>query len=157
MLTVGMSILPDAADLSSGFAASVDFTPFIFEFQCIIESSLRQTGSNLLRIGILTVLSETAITHQSTIAMFATTVVNWSTAIGVFASLDLSGFVNAVPATVITVFSSAAVVLSVWVSIRGTLRKVALMRGAKSRVTGVRDMNGWAHMGRAKQCNLENG
>ncbi|MEO1612708.1 MAG: hypothetical protein AAFU55_10230, partial [Pseudomonadota bacterium] len=59
------------------------------------------------------------IWRGSITAIFMTAIVGWITDIGYFVFMDLGGFVNFVPGTVMTIVSTAAVVLGLWVYAAG--------------------------------------
>ena len=59
------------------------------------------------------------IWRQSITSIFMTAIVGWVTDVGYFIFMDLGGFVNFVPGTVMTIISSAAVVLSLWAYFAG--------------------------------------
>lgn len=80
---------------------------------------LNQHGFNLLWIGAFTVVGGVFIWRHSVIAIFMTAIAGWVTDIGCVLFMDLGGLVNVVPGTVMTIISSAAVVLSLLAYVSG--------------------------------------
>ncbi|MEM6340102.1 MAG: hypothetical protein AAF729_03045 [Pseudomonadota bacterium] len=121
-----MTISQDAAGAVSGIADAVDPALIAGEFHPAVGAVLNQHGFNLLWIGAFTVVGGVYIWRQSVTAIFMTAIVGWVTDVGYFVFMDLGGFVNFVPGTVMTIISSAAVVLSVLAYFTG-------LRGGRSR------------------------
>lgn len=107
-----MTISQDAAGAVAGIADAV--APALIEnnFHPAVGAVLNQHGFNLLWIGAFTVIGGIFVWRHSVTAIFMTAIVGWVTDIGYFVFMDLGGFVNFVPGTVMTIVSSAAVVLS---------------------------------------------
>mgnify|MGYP001796986349 CR=1 FL=1 len=117
-----MTISQDAAGSVAGIADAVDPALIAGEFHPAVGAVLNQHGFNLLWIGAFTFVGGVYIWRQSVTAIFMTAIVGWVTDVGYFVFMDLGGFVNFVPGTVMTIISSAAVVLSLWAyyaSLRG--------------------------------------
>lgn len=117
-----MTISQDAAGSVAGIADAVDPALIAGEFHPAVGAVLNQHGFNLLWIGAFTVVGGVYIWRQSVTAIVMTAIVGWVTDVGYFVFMDLGGFVNFVPGTVMTIVSSAAVVLSLWAyyaSLRG--------------------------------------
>ncbi len=109
-----MTISQDAAGAVAGIADAVDPALIGNDFHPAVGAVLNQHGFNLLWIGAFTVIGGVFIWKQSVTAIFMTAIVGWVTDVGYFVFMDLGGFVNFVPGTVMTIVSSAAVVLSLW-------------------------------------------
>jgi len=120
-----MIISQDAAGSVSGIADAVDPALIAGEFHPAVGAVLNQHGFNLLWIGAFTVVGGVYIWRQSVTAIFMTGIVGWVTDVGYFVFMDLGGFVNFMPGTVMTIVSSAALVLSLWAYFAG-------LRGAQS-------------------------
>lgn len=114
-----MTISQDASGAVAGIADAVDPALISGEFHPAVGAVLNQHGFNLLWIGAFTVVGGVCIWRQSEIAIFMTAIVGWVTDVGYFVFMDLGGFVHFVPGTVMTLISSAAVVLSFWVYFSG--------------------------------------
>jgi len=107
-----MTISQDAAGAVAGIADAVDPALIAHDYHPAVGAVLNQHGFNLLWIGAFTVVGGVYIWRQSVTAIFMTAIVGWVTDLGYFLFMDLGGFVNFVPGTVMTIISSAAVVLS---------------------------------------------
>ena len=81
---------------------------------------INQHGFNLLWIGLVTAIAAVFIWRGAAIAMFIAGLVGGLADIGYFIFMDLGGFVNFVPGTVMTLVSASAIILSliVWLSRR---------------------------------------
>lgn len=114
-----MTISQDAAGAVAGIADAVDPSLIANDFHPAVGAVINQHGFNLLWIGGFTVIGGVFIWRGSATAIFMTAVVGWVTDVGYFVFMDLGGFVNFVPGTVMTIVSSAAVVLSFWAYFAG--------------------------------------
>jgi CHASE2 domain-containing sensor protein len=77
-----------------------------------VGALLGQHGFNLFWFGIVTLICAFFIWRRNTNAIFLAAIVGGLADIGYFLFLDLGGFVNFVPGTVMTLFSAAAIILS---------------------------------------------
>ncbi len=118
-----MTISQETAGAVAGIADAVDPALIAGDFHPAVGAVVNQHGFNLLWIGAFTVIGGVFIWRQSITAIFMTAIVGWVTDVGYFIFMDLGGFVKFVPGTVMTIVSSAAVVLSLWAYFSG-LRKV---------------------------------
>lgn len=109
-----MTIAQDASGAVAGIADAVDPALLEAAYHPAVGAVLNQHGFNLLWIGTFTLIGAFLIWRQSVVAIFMTAIVGWVTDVGYFIFMDLGGFVNFVPGTVMTIISSAAVVLSLW-------------------------------------------
>lgn len=116
-------ISSDAQDAVSAVADAVDPSLTTGDFHPAVGALLNQHGFNLFWIGAFTVVGAFYIWRQSVIFIFMTAIVGWVTDVGYFIFMDLGGFVNFVPGTVMTIISSAAVVLSLWAYFAGLQEK----------------------------------
>ncbi|MEL6793613.1 MAG: hypothetical protein AAFP78_09180 [Pseudomonadota bacterium] len=114
-----MTIAQEAASAVAGIADAVDPELIAGEFHPAVDAVLNQHGFNLFWIGAFTVVGGAMIWRGSITAIFMTAIVGWITDIGYFVFMDLGGFVNFVPGTVMTIVSTAAVVLGLWVYAAG--------------------------------------
>ena len=114
-----MTISQDAAGAVAGIADAVDPALIANDFHPAVGAVLNQHGFNLLWIGAFTVVGGVYIWRQSVTAIFMTAIVGWVTDVGYFVFMDFGGFVNFVPGTVMTIVSTAAVVLSFWAYFAG--------------------------------------
>ncbi len=114
-----MTISQDTAGAVAGIADAVDPALLSGEYHPAIGAVINQHGFNLLWIGAFTVIGGVMVWRRSIISIFMTAIVGWVTDVGYFIFMDLAGFVNFVPGTVMTIISSAAVVLSLWAYFSG--------------------------------------
>ncbi|MGX9357467.1 hypothetical protein ACS3SW_20490 [Roseobacteraceae bacterium S113] len=114
-----MTIAQDAGGAVAGIADKVDPALLVGEYHPAVGAVLNQHGFNLLWIGAFTVVGGVMIWRASVTAIFMTAIVGWVTDVGYFIFMDLGGFVNFVPGTVMTIISSAAVVLSLIAYFKG--------------------------------------
>ncbi|MEO0548255.1 MAG: hypothetical protein AAF035_15105 [Pseudomonadota bacterium] len=114
-----MTISQDTAGAISGIADAVDPALLAGDYHPAVGAIINQHGFNLLWIGAFTVVGAVFIWRHSINAIFMTAIVGWVTDVGYFVFLDLGGFVNFVPGTVMTIISTAAVVLSFWAFFSG--------------------------------------
>lgn len=117
-----MTISQETAGAVAGIADAVDPALLAGEYHAAVGAVLNQHGFNLLWIGAFTVVGGIMIWRQSVMFIFMTAVVGWVTDVGYFIFMDLGGFVNFVPGTVMTIVSSAAVLLSFWAYFSGMRR-----------------------------------
>ena len=104
-------ISQDAAGAVTAIADAVEPTLVAGDYHPAVGAVLNQHGYNLLWIGAFTVVGGVMIWRQSVVFIFMTAVVGWVTDVGYFIFMDLGGFVHFVPGTVMTIVSSAAVIL----------------------------------------------
>ncbi|MEM9734923.1 MAG: hypothetical protein AAF903_15795 [Pseudomonadota bacterium] len=110
-----MTISQDASGAVAGIADAVNPALIASDFHPAVGAVLNQHGFNLLWIGAFTVVGGVFIWKQSITAIVMTAIVGWVTDVGYFIFMDIGGFVNFVPGTVMTIVSTAAAVLSLWV------------------------------------------
>ncbi|MEL6680297.1 MAG: hypothetical protein AAFQ51_16455 [Pseudomonadota bacterium] len=114
-----MTISQDAAGAVAGIADAVDPALLAGDYHPAVGAVLNQHGFNLLWIGAFTVVGGVFIWRQSVVWILMTAIVGWVTDVGYFVFMDLGGFVHFVPGTLMTIISSAAVVLSLWAYVTG--------------------------------------
>lgn len=122
MLAGVIVISQDAAGAVAAVADAVDPTLVAGDYHPAVGAILNQHGFNLLWIGAFTVVGGVMIWRHSVVFIFMTAVVGWVTDVGYFVFMDLGGFVHFVPGTVMTIVSSAAVILSFWAYFSGMRR-----------------------------------
>lgn len=112
MLAGVLTIAQGTPGAVSGIADAVDPAILAGPYPEAVGALVNQHGFNLLWIGTFTLIGAVYIWRHSVIAMFFTAVVGGLTDVGYFLFLDLGGFVNFVPGTVMTIVSAAAIILS---------------------------------------------
>ncbi len=108
VMTVSLETPNAVADI----ADAVDLTLLADSYHEAVGAVINQHGFNLAWIGTFTVIGAVYIWRGSVTAMFFTGIAGGFADVGSFIFLDLGGFVNFVPGTVMTLVSSAAIVLS---------------------------------------------
>lgn len=103
----------------SGIADKVDPASFQEIYHAATDAVLNQHGFNLLWIGAFTVVGGMLIWRSNVTWMFFTAVVGGLTDVGYFVFMDLGGHVSFFPGTVMTIISSAAVLLSLYAYFNG--------------------------------------
>ena len=119
MLAGVIIISSDASGAVAAVADAVDPALVAGDYHPAVGALLNQHGFNLLWIGTFTVIGAYFIWQRSVTMIFMTAIVGWVTDVGYFVFMDLGGYVNFMPGTVMTIVSSAAVVLSLWAYFTG--------------------------------------
>lgn len=107
-----LTITQSAPNSIAGIADAVDPSLLVGIYHPAVDAVINQHGFNLLWIGIFTIVGGIFIWRQNVTWLFFTAVVGWFTDIGYFVFMDLGGFVNFAPGTIMTIISTAAVALS---------------------------------------------
>ncbi|MEM9438733.1 MAG: hypothetical protein AAGA15_17020 [Pseudomonadota bacterium] len=113
-------------DAPAGFALiadAVDPEIIAHDYVPSVKGVLNQHSWNLLWAGCVTVIGGVFVWRASFTAIWVTAMVGGLFDLGYFLFMDLPGFVHFFPGTVMTLVSSAAIVLSFWVWL--TNRKTA--------------------------------
>ena len=114
-----MTISRDAAGAVQGIADAVDPATLQLDYPDAAGAVINQHGFNLAWIGATTLIGAFFIWRRSISAIFVVALVGWLADVGYFLFMDLGGFVKFVPGTVMTIFSTAAVLLSFVAYFRG--------------------------------------
>jgi hypothetical protein len=104
-----------ANDMSSALMGIADGTApelIKMDYSQAATAVLGQHGFNLLWIGLVTFISAFFIWKGNKNAIFLAAICGGLADLGYFLFLDLGGFVKFVPGTVMTIFSSLAIILS---------------------------------------------
>lgn len=115
-LFAGIVVL--SSDASGGFAAiadAVDPAALAKDYHPAAAGILHQHGWNLGWIGIVTTIGGVLIWRQNMTSIWVTGMIGGLTDLGYLLFLDLPGFVNFFPGTVMTIVSGSAIVISFWV------------------------------------------
>ena len=115
MLAGVIVISSDAAGGFQGIADAVDPIALEHAYHPAVGAVLNQHGWNLLWGGLVTIIGAVFIWRQNMTAIWVTGMVGGLLDIGYFVFIDLGDFNLFVPGTVMTIFSSVAIVLSGWV------------------------------------------
>ncbi|MEL6609747.1 MAG: hypothetical protein AAFO93_12625 [Pseudomonadota bacterium] len=115
-LLAGVIIL--SSDASGGFAAiadAIDSTTLVHDYEPAVGGILNQHGWNLGWVGVATVIGAVFIWKQNMTAIWVTAMLGGMFDLGYLFFVDLPGYVNFFPGTVMTFVSASAVILSFWV------------------------------------------
>ncbi len=96
-----------------GIADAVEPTTLDLDYPAAVGAIINQHGFNLFWIGVVTVVCAVFIWRRSVAAIVLAALVGGLADVGYFVFLDLGGFVNFVPGTLMTLFSGTAIILSV--------------------------------------------
>lgn len=108
-----MTISQDTVGSIAGIADGVDPALLAGDYHPAVGAIINQHGFNLLWIGAFTLVGAIFIWRANLTAIWTTAVVGGVTDIGYFVFIDLGGFANFFPGTVMTIISASAVILSV--------------------------------------------
>lgn len=106
-----------SSDASAGFAAiadAVDAAAIASDFNPAVGGILNQHGWNLLWFGIVTIVGGGLIWRGSVTAIWVSALVGGLADLGYLLFVDLPGYVNFFPGTLMTIVSGSAIVLSFW-------------------------------------------
>ncbi|MEM1246405.1 MAG: hypothetical protein AAGK22_08535 [Acidobacteriota bacterium] len=112
ILAGGMTLWNDTSAAIAGIADAIDPVSVARDYPAAAGAVVNQHGFNLLWIGVVTLLCAPLVWRGSKSAILLAALVGGLADLGYFLFLDLGGFVRFVPGTVMTIFSSAAIVLS---------------------------------------------
>jgi hypothetical protein len=113
-----ITIARKAPDSIAGVADAVDRAEFTNSYHAATDALINQHGFNLLWIGVLTMVCGVIVwRHKAphSLALAAAAVVGGLADVGYFIFMDLGGFVNFMPGTIMTIFSGSAILLSIWI------------------------------------------
>ncbi len=108
-----LTISLPAAEAAQGIADGVDPALLAMAYPDALGAIINQHGFNLLWIGLTTIVCAVLIWRRSAPAIWLAALVGGLADVGYFLFLDLGGYVKFVPGTIMTLFSSAAILLSV--------------------------------------------
>jgi hypothetical protein len=115
-ILAGVIILSsDATGAVQAVADAVDPATLVRDYPAAAGAILNQHGWNLGWIGIATLIGGVLIWRQNMTAIWVSAMVGGLADVGYFVFLDLPGYVNFMPGTLMTIFSGSAIVLSFWV------------------------------------------
>lgn len=103
----------------SGIADAVDPSTLQMEYPKAAGAIIGQHGFNLFWIGIVTFICAFFIWKKNATAIFLAAITGGLADLGYFLFLDLGGYVNFVPGTIMTIFSALAIILSFYAYFKG--------------------------------------
>jgi hypothetical protein len=112
VMTMKGILTDDISSSVSGIADKVDSATLQMDYPEAAGAIIGQHGFNLFWIGIVTFMSAFYIWKGNKNAIFLAAITGGLADLGYFLFLDLGGFVNFMPGTVMTIFSSLAILLS---------------------------------------------
>lgn len=118
ILTMNFVLSGNIAQGFSGIADAVDPATLQLDYPDAVGAVLGQHGFNLFWIGTVTLICAYLIWRKRKNAIFLAAIVGGLADLGYFLFLDLGGYVNFVPGTVMTLISSAAIILSFYAYFR---------------------------------------
>lgn len=108
-----MIISSPAHEAVGNVADAMNAAELASSYHPAVGALLNQHGFNLTWVGLVTTISAFFIWKRNSFALFLAAVVGGLTDVGYFVFMDLGGFVNFVPGTVMTIISALAIVLSI--------------------------------------------
>jgi len=114
-----MTISGDTATAAAGTADAVDPATLAMDYPDAVDAIINQHGFNLLWAGIVTIIGGIFIWRKSVAAIFVTALVGGLLDLGYFIFIDLGGYNNFVPGTVMTIISATAIALSFYAYFQG--------------------------------------
>ena len=115
----------DAPDAVAAVADAVDPVAVAGPYHEAAGALINQHGFNLFWIGWVTTISAYFIWRANYFAVFLAGLVGGLADVGYFLFMDLGGYVNFVPGTIMTIVSASAIILSLvaWNAVRQTAAK----------------------------------
>ena len=107
-----LTISGDTTTAVQGIADGVDGATLVSDYPDAVGAIINQHGFNLLWIGAVTLVSAIFIWRRAALAVFLAALVGGLADVGYFLFLDLGGYVNFVPGTLMTIVSATAIATS---------------------------------------------
>ena len=114
-LAAGMIIPADPQAAVTAILDGVDPARLAADYPAELSGILSQHGWNLGWFGIATIVGGICIWQGSTTAIWVTALIGGLADVGYFMFVDLPGYNNFLPGTLMTIVSGTAIVLSFWV------------------------------------------
>lgn len=114
-LTISAILGGDITGAVAGIADAVDPALLQADYPDAVGGLLGQHGFNLLWIGAVTLICALYIWRGSVNAIFLAAITGGLADVGYFLFMDLGGYVNFLPGTVMTFVSASAIILSFYV------------------------------------------
>lgn len=111
-MTMNFILSGDIAGAVGGIADAVDPATLQMDYPAAVGAVIGQHGFNLFWIGLVTLICAFYIWRKNKNAIFLAAITGGLADLGYFLFMDIGGFVNFVPGTVMTLVSSAAILLS---------------------------------------------
>lgn len=114
VFTVNFVLSGDISSSIAGIADAVDPDTLQMNYPDAAGAIIGQHGFNLLWIGIVTFVSAFFIWKGNKNAIFLAAITGGLADLGYFLFLDLGGYVNFMPGTLMTLVSGSAIILSLY-------------------------------------------
>ena len=118
-----------SSDATAGFQAIADAIEpslLVNDYHQAVGGILNQHGWNLGWFGLATIVGAVFIWRASRTAIWVTALIGGMADLGYLQFVDLPGYVNFVPGTVMTLVSGSAILLSFWVLFSGATQRPAI-------------------------------
>lgn len=112
VLTINFVLSGDITSAINGIADAVDSATLQMEYPKAAGAVIANHGFNLFWIGIVTFISGFFVWKGNKNAIFLAAIVGGLADLAYFLFMDLGGYVNFMPGTVMTIVSSLAMILS---------------------------------------------
>ena len=112
VMTDSFILSGEIAEAIGGIADAVDPSTLAMQYPAATGAVIGQHGFNLLWIGLTTLICSFYIWKENKNAIFLAALTGGLADLGYFLFMDLGGFVNFVPGTVMTLVSGSAIILS---------------------------------------------
>lgn len=112
IMTIKFILSGDVSSAVSGIADAVDPATLQMDYPAAAGAIIGQHGFNLLWVGLVTLICSFYIWKGNAKAIFLAAIAGGLTDLGYFLFVDLGGYVNFVPGTVMTIVSSLAIITS---------------------------------------------
>lgn len=118
---------PITGDISAsvlGIADAIEPSLLQMDYSAASGAIIAQHGFNLLWIGIFTFIGGLYIWKGNRTAIIFTAIIGGLTDLGYFIFIDLGGFSNFLPGTLMTIVSATAIILSLYVYFKTLSKKL---------------------------------
>jgi hypothetical protein len=112
VLTMSNVLNGDIAGAIIGIADAVDPAVLRITYPAAAGAVIGQHGFNLFWVGLLTFVAAFYVWKGKPLAIFTAAIVGGLADVGYFLFLDLGGYVNFIPGTLMTLFSAGAIIAS---------------------------------------------
>lgn len=112
IMTMRGPLTGDISAAVAGIADKVDPASLQMDYPAAAGAILGQHGFNLLWIGLVTLICAFYIWRGNRNAIYLAAITGGLADVGYFLFMDLGGYVNFMPGTVMTIFSATAIILS---------------------------------------------
>ncbi len=112
IMTMRGPLTGDISAAVAGIADKVDPASLQMDYPAAAGAILGQHGFNLLWIGLVTLICAFYIWRGNRNAIYLAAITGGLADVGYFLFMDLGGYSNFMPGTVMTIFSASAIILS---------------------------------------------